>query len=159
MRFTLLAATTFTVAALACGGGSRDAQQTPPPAPPGPPAAPAAAGGAGTVIEIRMTGNGRDKAAFEPSQVTAAPGSTLRFTNVSGGPHNVVFWADSIPQGARDALNNAMPNHQGNLASPMLVQPNATYDIALPADIPHGAYKGYCAPHLMMGMKLTVTVQ
>jgi plastocyanin len=154
MRHILLA-TTLTAGALACGGGSRDAQT--PPAPPAPPAAEPAA--AATVVEIRMTGNGRDKAAFEPAQVSVAPGSTLRFTNASGGPHNIVFWADSIPQGARDLLNNAMPNHMGTLASPMLLRPNETYDITIPAGAPHGTYKGYCAPHLALGMRLAVTVQ
>ena len=143
-----LAAATF-----ACGGGDRQAeqQQTPPPA-----ATPALTA---AVVDVRMTGNSRDRAAFEPAALTIAPGTTVRFTNVSGGPHNVVFWADSIPAGAVEALNGAITGRQGNLASPYVVQPNQTYEITFPATLPSGAYKAYCAPHLAMGMKLAVTIQ
>jgi len=151
------------VVALACGRGEQGGQsgqqmQDTAPAPGAAPSGGEQAGG-GQVVEIRMTGNGRDRAAYEPAQVTIRPGTTLRFTNASGGPHNVVFWADSIPQGAREPLNAAMPSRQGDLASPMLVQPNQTYEMTFPANAPQGTYKGYCTPHLMMGMKLAVTVQ
>jgi plastocyanin len=161
MRSMMLGAVVAAVA-LACGrgeqagqtgGGQRDTM---------PPTGAAPAGGAqggGQVVEIRMTGNGRDRAAYEPAQVTVQPGTTLRFVNVSGGPHNVAFWADSIPQGAAEPLNAAMPSRQGNLTSPMLVQPNQTYEFAFPQGAPRGTYKGYCTPHLMMGMKIAVTVQ
>lgn len=150
------------VVALACGRGEQGGQSGQQMQDTAPPAGAAPGGeqaGGGRVVEIRMTGNGRDRAAYEPAQVTIQPGTTLRFTNASGGPHNVVFWADSIPQGAREPLNAAMPSRQGDLASPMLVQPNQTYEMTFPADAPKGTYKGYCTPHLMMGMKLAVTVQ
>jgi plastocyanin len=142
-----------TAVMIACGGGERQSQQQPPPPPAATPAVSAA------VVEVQMTGNGRDRAAFEPAALTIAPGTTVRFTNVSGGPHNVVFWPDSIPAGAAEALNGAIVGHQGNLASPYVVQPNQTYEITFPATIPTGTYKGYCAPHLMIGMKLAITVQ
>src|SRR2546426_427397 len=32
------------------------------------------------------------KAAFEPATLTIAPGTTVRFINVSGGPHDVAFY-------------------------------------------------------------------
>src|SRR5688572_25901814 len=169
MRMTLAAALTLSM--VACGG-PRDAQRTPP-APPAPPSAtprtappaarppaarppappaarpPAAAPGtSGKVVEVRMTGNGRDKAAYEPSRLTVAPGTTVRFINVSGGPHNVAFWPDSIPAGSRTALNNAMVGHMGPLTSIMLGHPNETYDITFPSNAPKGVYKGYCSPHL-----------
>ena len=111
------------------------------------------------VVEVRMTGNGRNAAAFEPAALTIAPGTTVRFINVSGGPHNVVFWRDSIPTGSWEVLNGAIVGRQGELASPYAVQPNATIEITFPATLPLGVYKGYCAPHLMMGMKFAITIQ
>jgi plastocyanin len=169
----------LTVGMLACGG-PRDAQRTPaaPPAPPArppaaapqpaappaarPPATPAAqppAPAAGRTVDIRMTGNGRDRAAFEPSRVTVRPGTTLRFINVSGGPHNVAFWPDSIPRNAKASLDNAMVRHMGSLASIMVSQPNEAYEMTLPANTPKGVYKAYCQPHLRMGMRIWITVQ
>jgi len=183
MRMTL-PAVALTITVMACGG-PRDAQRTPaaPPAPPATPpsaeprtappaarppaapaarppaAAPAAPGTSGKVVEIRMTGNGRDKAAFEPSRVTIAPGTTVRFTNISGGPHNIAFWPDSIPAGSRTSLNNAMVRHMGPLTSLMVAQPNETYELTFPSSAPKGVYKGYCQPHLKMGMRLAITVR
>ena len=143
----------LTAAALACGGGERQAEQQQTETPPAPPAL------SGAVVDVRMTGNSRDRAAFEPAALTIAPGATVRFTNVSGGPHNIVFWPDSIPKDAAEALNGAITGRQGNLASPYAVQPNQTYEITFPATLPAGMYKGYCAPHLAMGMKLAITIQ
>jgi plastocyanin len=163
------------VAAVACGGGDRQAEpprqteQTRPPAatPTPPPAArPAPARPApttpptgGRVVEIRMTGNNRDRAAFEPNRLTVAPGTTLRFINASGGPHSIAFWGDSIPRGSRDLLNSAMPRHMGQLMSLMLTAANETYDITIPTNIPKGVYKGYCPPHLQQRMTFAVTVR
>lgn len=146
--------TVVTAAALACGGGDRRAQEQ---APETPAAAPAQTEAA--VVEVRMTGNGRNQAAFEPATIAIKPGTIVRFINVSGGPHNVVFWPDSIPAGAAEALNGAIVGRQGNLASPYVVQPNGTFEITFPATLPLGAYKGYCAPHLAMGMKLAINLQ
>jgi plastocyanin len=144
----------LTATLLACGGGERQADQQQPQQVPA--ATPAVSG---AVVDVRMTGNGRNRAAFEPAALTIAAGTTVRFTNASGGPHNVVFWADSIPAAAVEVLNGAITGRQGNLASPYLVQPNATYEITFPATLPTGAYRGYCAPHLGMGMKLAITIQ
>jgi len=94
MRFTLLT-TIAALGALACGGGKQAdqtqtaaGQSSAAPAPTGP------------VVEVKMTGNGSTVAAFEPKTLTIAPGTTVRFINVSGGPHNIAFWGDSIPAGA-----------------------------------------------------------
>jgi len=142
-----------TAAAIACGGGDRQSQQQPAQTPSATPAISSA------VVEVRMTGNSRNQAAFEPATLTIAPGTTVRFINVSGGPHNVVFWADSIPAGSAEVLNGALVGRQGNLASPYVVQPNATYEITFPATLPAGLYRGYCAPHLIMGMKIAIRIQ
>ena len=152
MRFTLLT-TVVALGALACGG-EKQASQTQTPA--GQPAATPAA--TGPVVEVKMTGNGTNVAAFEPKALTIAPGTTVRFINVSGGMHNVAFWGDSIPAGAAAALTAGMPNTIDNLSGAFLMQPNDTYEVSF-ANAPKGTYKGYCVPHVSLGMKIAITVQ
>src|SRR5574341_1160784 len=152
MRWTWISAVAV-LGAAACGGGEKQAQQTETPAA----GAPAAAAG-GPVVEVKMTGNGSTQALFEPNTLTIAPGTVVRFTNVSGGPHNVAFYGDSIPAGAAAVLNAAMANRMDNLSGPFLTQPNEAYDVSF-AGAPAGTYKGFCLPHVALGMKLTITVQ
>src|SRR3989442_4113530 len=106
MRFALLT-TVVAIGALACGKKGSDQNQSQmqsaPPAAPG-----AAATSTGPVVEVKMTGNGSTRAAFEPSSITVPAGATVRFTSVSRGPHNIAFWSDSIPAGAAAALNSGM---------------------------------------------------
>ncbi len=82
------------VAAVACGGkkAADTAAQQPAATATTTPAAPT-----GPVVEVKMIGNGTTQAKFEPNALTIAPGSTVRFINVAGGPHNIAFYADSIP--------------------------------------------------------------
>jgi plastocyanin len=105
-----------------------------------------------------MTGNGTSQAAFGPNKLTIKTGTTVRFINVSGGPHNVAFYADSIPKGAADALKKGMPNPMGDLTGPFMTQPNEKYDVSF-AGAPAGTYRGYCMPHVALGMHITITVQ
>jgi plastocyanin len=154
MRFALLT-TVIAIGALACGkkGDQTQNQQQ---------AAPPAAGGGmaatGPVVEVKMTGNGSTVAGYDPSSLTIAPGTTVRFVNVSGGPHNIAFWQDSIPSGGAAALNANMKNTVDNLSGAFLTQPNETYDVSF-ANAPTGTYKGYCTPHLTLGMKIAIKVQ
>src|SRR6059036_1809244 len=144
MRLTALT-TLLALGAVACGGGSKpDASQAAAavPATANAAAAPAAPATAAVVVEVKMTGTG----------------TTVRFINVSGGPHNVAFYGDSIPKGAADALKKGMPNPMGDLTGPFLTQPNEKYDVSF-AGAPAGVYKGYCMPHVALGMHITITVQ
>ena len=150
MRLTWIG-TMAVLGAVACGGGEQQADQTQTQM-----SATPAAGG--PVVEVRMTGDGSTKAAFEPATLTIAPGTTVRFINVSGGPHNVAFYGDSIPAGAATVLNAAMANRMDNLSGPFATAPNETYDISF-AGAPTGRYKGFCLPHVAMGMKIAITVQ
>ena len=98
MRFTLFP-TLVAFALVACGGDKKSAASQAEAATPTPAAVPAAvptAAPAGVVVEVKMTGNGTSVAAFEPSKLTVKTGTTVRFINVSGGPHDVAFFADSI---------------------------------------------------------------
>ena len=152
MRFALLT-TVVAIGALACGKKADQAQTQS-----APPAAPAAATTTGPVVEVKMTGNGSTRAAFEPNSITIPAGATVRFTNVSGGPHNIAFWADSVPAGGAAALNAGMKNTVDNLSGPFLAQPNETYEVSF-ANAPKGTYKGFCTPHLTLGMKIAIKVE
>jgi plastocyanin len=155
MRFALLT-TVVAIGAVACGKKGSDQNQSTMQG--APPAAPAAATTTGPVVEVKMTGNGTSRAAFEPSSITIPAGATVRFTNVTGGPHNITFWSDSIPAGGAAALTAGMKNTVDNLAGPFLTDPNATYEVSF-ANAPKGTYKGYCTPHLALGMKIAIKVE
>src|SRR5690242_21414431 len=166
MRLTLLT-TLVAFGAIACGSEKKPATAqaeaatpatpattaTPAPTPPAPAAEPA-----GAVVEVKMTGDGTTKAAFEPATLTIQPGTTVRFINRSGGPHNIAFFADSIPKGGAEALKKGMANAMSDLTGPFLTQPNEKYDISF-AGAPAGTYKGYCMPHVAFNMKIAIKVQ
>jgi plastocyanin len=154
MRFALLS-TVVAIGALACGGNKGDQTQTQT----APPAAPMASDAAsGPVVEVKMTGNGSTRAAYDPSSLKIAPGTIVRFINVSGGPHNVAFWQDSVPAGGAAALNANMKNTVDNLSGPFLTTANEAYEVSF-ANAPKGTYKGYCTPHQTLGMKIAITVE
>ena len=155
MRFALLT-TVVAIGALACGKKGSDQSQSQMSAPPAAPAA--AATTTGPVVEVKMTGNVSTHAAFEPSSITIPVGATVRFTSVSGGPHNITFWSDSIPAGGAAALQAGMKNTVDNLSGPFLTTPGETYDVSF-ANAPKGNYKGYCTPHLSLGMKIAIKVE
>ena len=152
MRFTLLT-TLVAFTAVACGGEKKSTASQAEAATPAPTAEPA-----GAVAEVKMTGNGTSQASFEPTKLAIKTGTTVRFINVSGGPHNVAFYGDSVPKGGADALKKGMPNPMGDLTGPFLTQPNEKYDVSF-AGAPAGVYKGYCMPHVALGMHITITVQ
>src|SRR5688500_13257243 len=129
MRVTsMLAGLAFVLAA--CGGGEQNAgggqtggeQGTPEQAAPAGDAAPA--GGAApaadwTTHDVNMVLEGSSYK-YVPDQLTIKSGDVVRFHNVSGGPHNVSFWADSIPAGAADALKAGMPDQMAPLEGSLL---------------------------------------
>jgi plastocyanin len=102
----------------------------------------------------------------DPGNVTVKVGDAVQWINVSGGPHNVSFWPDSIPSGAQAQLDANMPNQTGagaaqklgTLTGPLLVGVNDTYTISF-AGVKPGVYKYFCTPHLVEAMRGTVTVQ
>ena len=149
MRVTVMG-TLLALGALACGEKKADQAQAAQPEA-------AAAQPAGAVVEIKMVGSGNSYR-YEPATFTVPAGGTVRFINVEGGPHNVSFYADSIPGGTADKLNAAMANRMDNLAGPFLVTVNDHYDVSF-AGLSAGVYKGYCTPHQALGMKFTATLQ
>ena len=95
---------------------------------------------------------------FEPTTLTIKAGDAVRWTVVSGPPHNVTFWPDSIPQGSNVQLQANMPNTMAPLTGPLDSTIGGTYTISF-AGIPAGTYKYFCTPHLALGMKAQLTVQ
>ena len=163
MRMTSMVAGLAMVLA-ACGGENKTGDQqagTPDTAAANAPAAnaPAAAPAAGTgkTHDVDMVLEG-SKYLYKPETLTIKSGDVVRYHNKSGGPHNVSFWADSIPSGAADALKKTMPNQMAPLEGPLLTEPAAVYEISF-AGAPKGEYKYYCLPHLALGMKAKLTVQ
>lgn len=111
----------------------------------------------GKTVTVNMVGDAKGYR-YEPSKVTLSPGDGIKFVNVSGGPHNVTFWPDSVPSGAAKALSANMPNTTAPLTGPLMVTPNETYTISF-TGAPSGVYHFYCTPHLALGMKGSITVQ
>jgi plastocyanin len=121
------------------------------------PSAAAAAPATGATHDVQMLGDATGYR-FNPATLTIKRGDAVRWTNVSGGPHNATFWADSIPPGAQAPLAANMPTPMAPLTGPLLLTPNQTYTISF-ANVPAGTYKYYCTPHLALGMKGVITVQ
>ncbi|HEV8234554.1 MAG TPA: plastocyanin/azurin family copper-binding protein [Gemmatimonadaceae bacterium] len=161
------------VLATACGGGAKNADTTATAAPPA--AAPAAgasasapAGGAATgtatfmkatgkTWEVKMVGDASGYK-YDPANLTIKQGDAVKFTVVSGPPHNVSFYADSIPAGAQNQLAANMPNPMSPLTSPLFNNPGESYTVSF-AGVPKGVYKFFCTPHQALGMHAQLTVQ
>jgi plastocyanin len=158
MRVTSMVAGLAIVLA-ACGGEKKAEQQTTTAAPEQPAAAPAAApeaaGGGNHDVNMMLDGNTYK---FDPAELTIKAGDVVTFHNKSGGPHNVSFWADSIPAGGADKLKAAMPDQMAPLEGPLLTEVDGTYKVSF-AGAPTGEYKFYCLPHLALGMHGKITVQ
>lgn len=118
-----------------------------------------AAPATGKTIDVKMVGDEKGYR-FEPANITVKAGDAIKFTNVSGGPHNVGFDPAKVPAAAQSQLSANMPgdHSMGPLESPLLLQPNETYTISF-AKIPAGTYDFHCTPHLALGMKGVITVQ
>jgi plastocyanin len=156
MRVTsMVAGLAFVLAA--CGGEKKAENQTTttPEQPAAAPAAAPAAGGATHDVNMMLEGSTYK---FDPSDITIKSGDVVNFHNKTGGPHNVSFWADSIPAGAADVLKKNMPDQMAPLEGPLLTEPDQVYTINF-AGAAKGDYKFYCLPHLALGMKGKLSVQ
>lgn len=111
----------------------------------------------GVTHDVQMVGDASGYR-FVPAAITIKTGDGIRWTMVSGGPHNVSFWPDSIPSGAAAQLAGAMSKQLSPLAGPLLIQPNETYTISF-AGASKGTYHYFCTPHLALKMYATIVVQ
>ncbi len=175
MRFyglTLVASAAFLGA---CAGGDQSNADTvgvatdtaavaapaPAAAPPG--TAPAASPGAmapitGTTHEVKMVGDAKGYR-FEPANITVKSGDGIKFTVVSGGPHNVAFDPATVPADMKAQLDaNIGAEKMGELSSAMKMNPGESITVSF-ANIKAGTYPYNCTPHLAMNMKGVITVQ
>ena len=163
MRFNGLVLATAFAALAACGGGSGDDAGTDTGAAAntagGTPAAATTAGTpapvTGTWHEVQMLGDEKGYR-FEPMDVTVKAGDGVRWTMVSGPPHNVQF--ENVPADAKPQLSANMPNQLTDLSSPLLLNPNEKYEISF-ANVKPGKYNYICTPHLANNMRGSITVQ
>ena len=166
MRFLGFAVVSSAIVLGACGGGgdaAADSAATQAPAvdsaatPAVTPSAGAAAAITGTTHEVKMVGDEKGYR-YEPADITVKAGDGIKFVFVSGGPHNVAFDPATIPADVKPQLSANMPNQQGELSSPMFMNPNETYTISF-ANVKPGQYPYHCTPHLAMNMKGEFTIQ
>jgi plastocyanin len=111
----------------------------------------------GKTWDVKMIGDASGYK-YDPANLTIKEGDAVKFTVVSGPPHNVSFYADSIPSGAQAQLNANMPNPMSPLTSPLFNNPGESYTISF-AGVPKGTYKFFCTPHQALGMHGQLTVQ
>jgi plastocyanin len=168
MRFLGFAVLTSAVIALsACGGdkaattdtagaGATTTAAATTPATPATPAGGTMTPISGTTHEVKMVGDASGYK-FEPAEITIKAGDGIRWTMVSGGPHNVAFDPATTPAAAKTALMANMPEQMAELMSKNLINPNETYTVSF-ANVPPGTYDYNCTPHLAMGMKGKITV-
>ena len=112
----------------------------------------------GTIHEVKMIVDDAGAYKFDPANITIKQGDGVKWTMVSGGPHNVQFDEAQVPAAAKAQLRANMPNMATELGSPMMMNPNETYQISF-ANIPAGTYNYVCQPHIAMNMRGVVTVQ
>lgn len=108
-------------------------------------------------VDVQMIGDATGYR-FAPATITIQRGDKVRFTLVSGPPHNVVFWSDSIPKGAAAVLTKGMPQTVDKLTGPFFLKTGDTYVVSF-AGAPAGRYRYNCTPHLALGMTATIVVK
>lgn len=161
MRFNGMVLVAAVAALSACGGGEKvDADTNAITGDTTATAAPATGAGAaapitGTIHEVKMLGDEKGYR-FEPADITVKAGDGIKWTMVSGGPHNVAF--ENVPADAKAQLSANMPNQLSDLSSPMMINPNESYTVSF-AQVKPGKYEYVCTPHLANNMRGTVTVQ
>merc|ERR1719440_1748593 len=95
---------------------------------------------------VKMGGDG-GQLVFIPDEITVCKGDKITWTNNKGGPHNVIFNDDAVPDGV-DAEKISMDG--------LLGDEGETYSVTL--DTP-GTYGYRCSPHAGVGMAGSVTVK
>ena len=167
MRFSAFAFAASALVLAACGGEkaapadsaaapTTDSAAVAAPAPTADAGTATAAPATGQTHDVKMIGDEKGYR-FEPANLTVKAGDAVKFTMVSGGPHDVTF-EESIPAAGKAQLAANIPNPAAPLKSQMLLNPNETVTISF-ANVAPGAYNYNCTPHLAMGMKGVITVE
>ncbi len=112
----------------------------------------------GKTHEIKMIGDDKGYR-FEPANITVKAGDGIKFTMISGGPHNVAFDPATVADDVEMQLDaNMGTDKSGMLSSGMKMNANESVTVSF-ANVKPGTYPFNCTPHLAMNMKGVVTVQ
>ena len=111
----------------------------------------------GTTHEVKMVGDAQGYR-FEPANITVKAGDGIKFTMVSGGPHNVAFDPAVIPADVQGQLDANISEKMGQLSSALKMNAGESITVSF-ANIKAGKYPFFCTPHLALGMKGEITVQ
>jgi plastocyanin len=111
----------------------------------------------GTTHEVKMIGDAQGYR-FDPANITIKAGDGIKFTTVSGGPHNVAFDPAVIPADVQGQLDANISEKMGQLASALKTNAGESVTVSF-ANIKAGKYPFFCTPHLALGMKGEITVQ
>merc|ERR1719353_2119531 len=108
----------------------------------------AAVNAPGFAAETKMVKMGSDSGqlVFVPDEITICSGDSVTWTNNKGGPHNVVFDEEAIPDGV-DQAAISMDDQLGD--------EGATFTKKFDKK---GTYSYYCEPHRGAGMVAALTV-
>ena len=111
----------------------------------------------GTTHEVKMVGDASGYH-FDPVEITIKAGDGIKFTMVSGGPHNVAFDPATLPEPAKMQLAANMTDPMAELSSKYMVNANEEYTLSF-AGVPAGTYDYFCTPHIAMNMRGKITIQ
>jgi plastocyanin len=111
----------------------------------------------GTTHEVKMIGDAQGYR-FEPANITIKAGDGIKFTTVSGGPHNVAFDPATVPADVQGQLDANISEKMGQLSSALKTNAGESVTVSF-ANIKAGKYPFHCTPHLALGMKGEITVQ
>jgi len=102
----------------------------------------------GFAAETKMVKMGADSGqlVFVPDEIKICAGDTVTWVNNKGGPHNVVFDEDAIPDGV-DQGKISMDGQLGDEGETFSMKLEKT-----------GSYSYYCEPHRGAGMNAVVIV-
>lgn len=100
------------------------------------------------VVVVRMLESSATKYVFEPAEIEAVPGQTVRFVQEGAVPHNVEF-KDGPDGSALDGIR----------MGPFLMGEGETYEVRIDERFTAGTYDYICTPHEMMGMKGKIVVK
>jgi len=167
MRFNALALVASAIVLGACGGGGESGTDTATAAGTGGAAAGTGTAGAagtatampitGTTHEVKMVLDGNSYR-FDPANITVKQGDGIRFTTVSGQPHNFGFDPAQIADDVEAQIRANMPPGSVELESPYQNAPGESHTFSV-AGVKPGEYPFHCQPHLALGMTGKLTVQ
>ncbi len=114
----------------------------------------------GVVHEVQMVGSVEVGFRYEPSELTIKVGDTVRWVNGSGFPHNVSFYADSIPDAASVVIDAVMPaeGKLGPMIGRIVSEEGDSFEMDF-LSAPTGTYHFFSIPQEAIGMVGTLNVE